>query len=56
MAVEREVGVREVVHDEHLALARELHDSLHELELDGRCRRVVRERESSTRGRGDARA
>ena len=53
--VEREVGVGEVVHDEHLALARERDDPLHEVELDGRRGRVVREERSSTRGRGDAR-
>ena len=45
MAVEREVGVGEVVDDEDLALAGEFHHSLHELELDGRRGRVVGERE-----------
>ena len=45
IAVEGEVGVREVVHDDDLVLAREGDDTLHEVELDGRRGRVVRERQ-----------
>ena len=43
--VERHVGVREVVHQHHVALARPVHEALQVGELDGRRRRVVRERE-----------
>jgi hypothetical protein len=45
LLVEAELRVREVVHDHELALACEIDDALHELEIDGRGRRIVRERE-----------
>ena len=53
MAVEGQVGIREVVHDEHLSLAGEADDVLHEVELDGGSRRVVREgQKQHARARG----
>ena len=42
--VEREIGVREVVHEHHVALPREVDELLHRVQLDARRRRVVRER------------
>ena len=45
VAVEAEVGVREVVHEQHLVLAREVDHALHELEVDAGGGRVVRERQ-----------
>ena len=43
--VEAEVGVREVVHEQHVALPCEVDDGLHEGAVDDLRRRVVRERE-----------
>ena len=43
VAVEGGVGVREVVHQDHVALAGQVDEPLHLVELDGRRRRVVRE-------------
>jgi hypothetical protein len=45
VAVEADVGVREVVHDDHLVLAAEVDHPLHEGEVDGGAGRVVRERD-----------
>ena len=45
LLAETELCVREVVHDDELALAGEVDDALHEREIDRRGRRVVRERE-----------
>ena len=45
VAVEAEVGVREVVDEQHLVLAGEVDHPLHEREVDARGRRVVRERQ-----------
>ena len=44
IAVEPEIRVREVVHDDHLACARECDELLHEGEIDTCRRRVVRKR------------
>ena len=46
MPVEGDVRVGEVVDDENLPLAREVDDPLHEVAVDDRGRRVVREREN----------
>ena len=52
VAVERDVGVGEVVHDERLVLARQRHEPLHEAEVDHPRRRVVGERDDQrTRAR-----
>ena len=50
VAVEREVGVREVVHDHQPVLARELHHLDEEVALDAHGGRVVREREDEQLG------
>jgi hypothetical protein len=47
-----DVGVREVVHHDHLALATEVDDPLHEREVDGGPGGVVRERDDEHRGLG----
>ena len=43
VAVEADVGVGEVVHDDHLPLPAEVDDALHEVEVDARAGRVVGE-------------
>ena len=43
VAVEADVGVGEVVHDDHLPLPAEVDHPLHELQVDARPGRVVRE-------------
>ena len=45
VAVEADVGVGEIVHRDHLALAAEVDDALHERNVDARARGVVRERD-----------
>jgi hypothetical protein len=45
VAVEADVGIREVVDDDHLPLPAEVDDPLHEVEVDDGPRRVVRERD-----------
>jgi len=52
VAVEREVGVREVVDHHQAVLARELHDLHEEVALDAHGRRVVRERQDQQLGLG----
>ena len=45
VAVERNVGIGEVVHDEHLVATGEVHHPLHEVQVHTRRGRVVRERQ-----------
>ena len=55
MAVEGDVRVGEVVHEQELALAREVDEPLHLLGGRDRRRRVVRERHDHDARRGSAR-